>query len=39
MANFFEKYAEIGFEYVTKVKNMIKKNQLSKFENSILTTF
>ena len=39
MANFLEKYAEIGFEYVTKVKSMIKKNQLSKFENSILGTF
>ena len=39
MANFLDKYAEIGFEYVTKVKNMIKKNQLSKYENSILATF
>ena len=39
MANFLEKYAEIGFEYVTKVKSMIKKNQLSKFENSTLGTF
>ncbi len=39
MANFLEKYAEIGFEYVTKVKTMIKKNQLSKFENSTLGTF
>ena len=39
MANFLEKYAEIGFEYVTKVKSMIKKNRLSKFENSILETF
>ena len=39
MANFLEKYAEIGFEYVTKVKIMIKKNQLSKFENSTLGTF
>ena len=39
MANFLNKYAEIGFEYVTKVKNMIEKNQLSKYENSILTTF
>ena len=39
VANFLEKYAEIGFEYVTKVKTMIKKNQLSKFENSILGTF
>ncbi len=39
MANFLEKYAEIGFEYVTKVKIIIKKNQLSKFENSTLGTF
>ena len=39
MANFLEKYAEIGFKYITKVKNMIKKNQLSKFENSTLATF
>ena len=39
MANFLDKYAEIGFEYVTKVKNMIEKNQLSKYENSILTTY
>ena len=38
MANFLEKYAEIGFEYITKVKNMIKKNQLSEFENSTLAT-
>ena len=39
MANFLEKYAEIGFEYVTKVKSMIKKNQLSKFDNSSLRGF
>ena len=39
MANFLEKYAEIGFEYVIKVKGMIKKNQLSNFENSKLETF
>ena len=39
MANFLDKYAEIGFQYVTKVKNMIEKNQLSKYENSILATF
>ena len=39
MANFLEKYAEIGFEYVTKVKIMIKNNQLSKFENSTLSTY
>ena len=39
MANFLEKYAEIGFEYVTKVKSIIKKNQLGKFEVSTLGTF
>ena len=39
MANFLDKYAEIGFEYVIKVKNMIEKNQLSKYENSTLATF
>ena len=39
VANFLEKYAEIGFEYITKVKNMIKNNKLSKFENSTLATF
>ncbi len=39
MANFLEKYAEIGFEYVVKVKSMIKKNKLSKFENSTLRSF
>ena len=39
MANFLDKYAEIGFEYVTKVKNMIKKNQLSKYENSNSSNF
>ncbi len=39
MASFLEKYAEIGFEYTTKVKNMIKKNQLSKYENSSLETY
>ncbi len=39
MANFLDKYAEIGFKYVTKVKNMIEKNQLNKYENSILSTY
>ena len=39
MANFLDKYAEIGVEYVIKVKKMIKINQLSKYENSILTIF
>ena len=39
MANFLNKYAEIGFKYVTKVKNMIEKNQLNKYENSTLAIF
>ena len=39
MANFLEKYAEIGFVYITKLKDMIKKNQLNKYENSTLATF
>ena len=39
MANFLEKYAEIGFVYITKLKDMIKKNQLDKYENSTLATF
>ena len=39
MANFLDKYAEIGFVYVTKVKNMIEKNQLSRYENATLATF
>ena len=39
MANFLDKYAEIGVKYVTKVKKMIKINQLSKYENSILMKF
>ena len=39
MANFLEKYAEIGFLYVTKVKDMIKKNKLIKFENSKLVVY
>ena len=39
MANFLEKYAEIGFQYVIKVKDMIEKNRLNKFENSKLETF
>ena len=39
MANFLHKYAEIGFEYVTKVKKMIKKNQLIKYEDSSLATY
>ena len=39
MANFLDKYAEIGFEYVIKVKKMIKKNQLINYEDSSLATF
>ena len=39
MSNFLDKYAEIGFQYVTKVKDMIKRNQLSKFANSKLVVF
>ena len=39
MANYLDKYAEIGLEYVIKVKNMIKKNQLTKYENSSLAIF
>ena len=39
MANFLDKYAEIGVEYVIKVKKMIEINKLSKYENSILTKF
>ena len=39
MANFLEKYAEIGFQYVIKVKDMIEKNRLNKFENSKLESF
>ena len=39
MSNFLDKYAEIGFQYVTKVKDMIKRNQLSKFAKSKLVVF
>ena len=39
MANFLQKYAEIGYEYVTKVTNVIKTNKLNKFENSKLENF
>ena len=39
MANFLDKYAEIGVDYVIKVKKMIEINKLSKYENSILTKF
>ena len=39
MANFLQKYAEIGYTYVVKVKEMIKKNKLNKFENSKLINY
>ena len=39
MANFLQRYAEIGYEYVTKVTNMIKINKLNKFENLKLENF
>jgi len=32
-ANYLDKYAEIGFEYVIKVTNMIKINKFDKFDN------
>ncbi len=35
-ANFLNKYAEIGFEYVTKIKNMIKNNNLYRFRDAKL---
>ena len=39
MANFLQKYAEIGYTYVLKVKEMIRKNKLNKFENSKLIIY
>ena len=39
MAKFLEKYAEIGFDYVIKVTNMIKNNKLNEFEFSKLGSF
>ena len=38
-ANFLNRYAEIGFEYVKKVENMIKSNGLYKFENCKLERY
>ena len=38
-ANFLQKYAEIGYKYVVKVKEMIRENKLSKFENSKLIVY
>ena len=39
MSYFLEKYSEIGFRYVIKIKNMIKKNKLNEFEFSKLENF
>ena len=39
IANFLTRYAEIGHIYVVKVKEMIKKNKLSKFENTKLIVY
>ena len=39
MSYFLEKYAEIGFEYVIKVTNMIKNNKLNEYEFSKLENF
>ena len=38
-ANFLNKYAEIGFEYVTKIENMIKSNKLYKFRDAKLESY
>ena len=35
-ANFLSGYAEIGYQYVTKVKDIIKSNKLKRFENLVL---
>lgn len=35
-AKFLSGYAEIGYQYVTKVKDMIKFNKLERFENLVL---
>jgi len=35
-ANFLDKYAEIGFDYVEKIENMIKSNKLFRFQKSKL---
>ena len=39
MANFLENYAEIGFKYVTKIKDMIKTNKLGQYNNTKLIPF
>ena len=36
VANFLSGYAEIGYQYVTKVKDIIKSNKLERFENLVL---
>ena len=38
-ANFLNKYAEIGFEYVIKIEDMIKGNKLYKFQKAKLEHF
>ena len=39
MASFLNRYAEIGYKYVVKVKQMIKKNKLNKFEYAKLIVY
>ena len=36
MANYLDKYAEIGLDYILKVKDMIRSNKFDKFDNSDL---
>ena len=36
MANYLDKYAEIGLDYTLKVKDMIRANKFDKFDNSDL---
>jgi len=36
MANYLDKYAEIGLDYTLKVKDMIRSNKFDKFDNSDL---
>ena len=38
-ANYLDKYAEIGFEYVIKVTSMIKSNKFNKFDNIKLENY
>ena len=37
--NFLNKYAEIGFEYVIKIEDMIKSNRLYQFQKAKLEHF